>query len=54
MEKLKSSTIFYFLLAALLVTSIAQGKSPSVLLQEGLYAEEIKGDLDAAIKIINN
>ena len=51
MEKLKSSTIFYFLLAALLVTSIAQGKSPSVLLQEGLYAEEIKGDLDAAIKI---
>jgi hypothetical protein len=31
--------------------SAAQSKSPSELLQEGLYAEEIDGDLDKAISI---
>ena len=29
----------------------ASTKSASVLLQEGLFAEEIEGDLDAAIEI---
>jgi prepilin-type processing-associated H-X9-DG protein len=50
MEKLKSITII-FLLAFGLLSSVAPAKTTSVLLQEGLYAEEIKGDLDAAIKI---
>lgn len=50
MEKLKSITII-FLLAVGLLTSVAPAKTTSVLLQEGLYAEEIEGDLDAAIKI---
>ena len=38
-------------LAVVLITSAALAKSASVLLQEGLYAEEVDGDLDAAIKI---
>jgi len=50
MEKLKSITII-FLLAVGLLASAASAKPASVLLQEGLYAEEIEGDLDAAIKI---
>jgi hypothetical protein len=49
MEK-KSITII-FLLAVGLLASRAFGKSASALLQEGLYAEEIEGDLDGAIKI---
>ncbi len=39
------------LLAVALFTSVAEAKPASVLLQEGLYAEEIEGNLDAAIKI---
>lgn len=50
MERLKSITII-FLLAIGLLASAAPAKSASVLLQEGLYAEEIEGDLNAAIKI---
>jgi len=50
MERLKSITII-FLLAVGLLASAAPAKPASVLLQEGLYAEEIEGDLDAAIKI---
>jgi HEAT repeat protein len=50
MERLKSITII-FLLAVGLLASVASAKTVSVLLQEGLYAEEIEGDLDAAIKI---
>jgi hypothetical protein len=50
MERLKSITII-FLLAVGLLSSVAPAKTTSVLLQEGLYAEEIEGDLDAAIKI---
>ena len=50
MDKLKTVTII-FLLAVGLFTSTAQAKSASVMLQEGLYAEEIEGDLDAAIKV---
>ncbi|KPJ66357.1 MAG: hypothetical protein AMJ43_08440, partial [Coxiella sp. DG_40] len=50
MEKLKS-IITIFLLAVSLLNSTALAKSTSVLLQEGLYAEEVEGNLDAAIKI---
>ncbi len=50
MEKLKNITII-FLMAVGLLSSVAPAKTTSVLLQEGLYAEEITGDLDAAIKI---
>ncbi|MHC4323764.1 MAG: sugar-binding protein [Planctomycetota bacterium] len=50
MERFKSIKIILFL-AVVLVTSAALAKSASVLLQEGLYAEEVDGDLDAAIKI---
>ena len=50
MEWLKSITMV-FLLTVSLLSSVVSAKSTSVLLQEGLYAEEIKGDLDAAIKI---
>lgn len=50
MEKLRNITII-FLLAVSLLSSATQAKSPSLLLQEGLYAEEIEGDLDAAIQI---
>jgi len=39
------------LLAVGLLGSSARSKPTSVLLQAGLYAEEIEGDLDAAIKI---
>ncbi len=50
MERFKKTTII-FLLAVGFLTSAAPAKTVSVLLQEGLYAEEIQGDLDAAIKI---
>ena len=39
------------LLAVALFASPAEAKPASVLLQEGLYAEQIEGDLEAAIKI---
>ncbi len=39
------------LLAVTLFTSTVQAKPASVLLQEGLYAEEVEGNLDAAIEI---
>jgi tetratricopeptide (TPR) repeat protein len=50
MEKFKSIKIILFL-AVVLIASAALAKSASVLLQEGLYAEEVDGDLDAAINI---
>jgi len=50
MERFKSITIIV-LLASGLFNSAALGKSASALLQEGLYAEEIEGDLDKAIEI---
>ena len=50
MEKLKHITVL-FLLAVVLSASAAPAKEASGLLQEGLYAEEIEGDLDAAIQI---
>lgn len=50
MERFRNSTIL-LLLAVGLFCSAAQAKPASVLLQEGLYAEEVDGDLNAAIKI---
>ncbi|MHC4560477.1 MAG: tetratricopeptide repeat protein, partial [Planctomycetota bacterium] len=50
MERFKNITII-FLLAVVLPASAALSQSASVLLQEGLHAEQIKGDLDAAIKV---
>jgi tetratricopeptide (TPR) repeat protein len=39
------------LLVVTLFASVAEAKPAGVLLQEGVYAEEIEGDLDAAIRI---
>jgi len=50
MERLKHITIL-LLLAVVVCASGAPAKQAGALLQEGLYAEEIDGDLDAAIKI---
>ncbi len=50
MKRLKTILIV-LLLAAVGVALAAGAKSASVLLQEGLYAEQVDGDLDAAIKI---
>ncbi|MBC8217969.1 MAG: tetratricopeptide repeat protein, partial [Planctomycetes bacterium] len=50
MATLRSTTIS-LLLVMVAITTPALSEPASVLLQEGLYAEEIEGDLDAAIKI---
>ncbi len=50
MERFKNITII-FLLAVGLLNSVVLAKSASVLLQEGLYAEQIDGDIDSAIRI---
>ena len=50
MERLKHITII-ILLAVVLPAFAEQAKSPSLLLQEGLYAEQTEGDLDKAIEI---
>ena len=50
MERFKSIKIILFL-AVVLIASAALAKSASELLQEGLYAEEVDGNLDAAINI---
>jgi len=50
MERFKSITII-LLLAFAVPASAVQTKPASVLLQEGLYAEEIEGNLEAAIKV---
>jgi len=50
MEKLNAITVI-FLLAVSLLAPAGQAKSPSLLLQEGLYVEETEGDLDKAIEI---
>ncbi|MHC4365326.1 MAG: LamG-like jellyroll fold domain-containing protein [Planctomycetota bacterium] len=50
MERFKGITIIV-LLASGLFNSAVLAKSASALLQEGLYAEEIEGDLDKAIEI---
>ncbi|MHC4192754.1 MAG: LamG-like jellyroll fold domain-containing protein, partial [Planctomycetota bacterium] len=53
MEKFRhtANIVVICLVAVVLLVSSAQAKPASVQLQEGLYAEEIEGDLDAAIKI---
>lgn len=50
MARFKGITII-LLLAFVVLASAAQTKPASVLLQEGLYAEEIEGNLEAAIKV---
>jgi tetratricopeptide (TPR) repeat protein len=50
METFKNIKIIFFLIVALIATT-ALAKSASTLLQEGLYAEEVDGNLDAAIRI---
>jgi tetratricopeptide (TPR) repeat protein len=50
MKKTTSITISFLLLIALL-SSAASAKSSAVLLQEALYAEEVEGNLNSAIKI---
>jgi hypothetical protein len=50
MEKWKNITIIFLLVAGLSGTA-TYAKSSGALLQEGLYAEEVDGDIDAAIKI---
>jgi tetratricopeptide (TPR) repeat protein len=57
MKKLKNTSswgtaiIICILLVLASAVPAAQTKSASVLLQEGLYAEEVEGNLDGAIKI---
>ena len=50
MEKWKNITIV-FLLAIGALGTVTFAKPSGTLLQEGLYAEEVDGDLNAAIKI---
>ena len=50
MERLKNITII-FLLAVGLLSSVVLAKAATALLQEGLYAEQVDGDIDAAIRI---
>ncbi|MFH1716411.1 MAG: sugar-binding protein [Planctomycetota bacterium] len=50
MKRFKTILIV-LILAAVGVALAAGAKSASVLLQEGLYAEQVDGDLDAAIKM---
>lgn len=50
MEKLKIVTII-FLFAFGLFNTTAAAKPASVMLREGLYAEEVEGNIDGAIKI---
>jgi len=50
MEKFKSIKIILFV-AIVMIASAALAKSGGELLQEGLYAEEVDGNLDAAIRI---
>jgi hypothetical protein len=50
MKKLKTVTIM-FLFVFGLFNAVAAAKPASVMLREGLYAEEVEGNIDAAIKI---
>ncbi len=50
MKKSKIMTIM-FLFAIGLFNAVAMAKPASVMLREGLYAEEVEGDIDAAIEI---
>ena len=48
MKSLKN-TIIVLLLAVCLLAPAAQAKSPRIMLQEGLYAEQTEGDLEKAV-----
>ncbi len=50
MKELKTMTIM-FLFAFGLFSAVAMAKPASVMLREGLYAEEVEGDINAAIEI---
>lgn len=50
MRTLENVTIGFVLAAMLLVCGVAQAKSTSELLPQGLYAEEVDGDINTAIK----
>ena len=50
MESCKIVTIILLLVSGLLMP-VAGAKSPVLLLQEGLYAEETEGDLEKAISL---
>ncbi|MBN1391335.1 MAG: tetratricopeptide repeat protein, partial [Sedimentisphaerales bacterium] len=50
MKTLKIATIM-FLCALAMFSAIAAAKPASVMLREGLYAEEVDGDIEAALKI---
>jgi hypothetical protein len=50
MEMLKNATILCLLVMGMLMP-VVQAKSPTILLKEGIYAEETEGDLDKAIGI---
>src|SRR4030042_516723 len=50
MKTLRITTIM-FLFASGLFNAAAAAKPASVMLREGLYAEEVDGDIDAALKI---
>jgi hypothetical protein len=50
MESFKNTIIILLLVSGLLIPAV-QAKSPSLLLQEGLYAEETEGDLEKAISL---
>ncbi len=49
---MKQLGLIVIVLLAVNITGVwAQDKSPTVLLQEGLHAEQSEGDLDRAIEI---
>jgi hypothetical protein len=50
MERVKSTAIVFLLIVGIL-GSVTLAKSSGTLLQEGLYAEQVDGDLDEAIRI---
>ncbi len=50
MEKLKAIAIVFLFIFGLF-SAVAAAKPASVMLREGLYAEEVEGNIDAAIKI---
>jgi tetratricopeptide (TPR) repeat protein len=51
MRTFKTTTISFLLAVVLLVCGGAAATSTSELLQQGLYAEEVEGNIDSAIKI---
>ena len=48
---MKCNTLFLLAAITMFAISTAQAESPALLLEKGVFAEETKGDIDAAIKI---